>query len=58
MERLMIAKPKTTLKEAAIAIGKAVSEWTARRALHRIGLTAAVKQKKKQHFPRKILQQE
>lgn len=46
MEHLMISKPKTTPKEAAIAINKSVSEWTARRALRRIGLTASVKQKK------------
>ena len=42
----MIAKPKTTPKEAAIVFGKPVRDWTARRALHRIGLTAAVKQNK------------
>ena len=36
MQRLMIAKPKPTPTEVAIAIGKPVSEWIARRAHHRI----------------------
>ena len=45
MERLMIVKPKTARKKAAIAIGKQASFWLARRALHRIGLRATAKRK-------------
>ena len=41
----MVAKRKTTPKEAALAIDKPVREWTAQRALHSIGLTTLVKQK-------------
>lgn len=48
--RLMIREMKKngskTPKQAANAINKDVSEWTARRALQRIGLVAAVKKKK------------
>lgn len=46
MERLMTNKQVKTPKQAAAAINKPVSEWTARRALRRIGLVSAVKQKK------------
>lgn len=42
----MTTKQVSTPKEAAAAINNPASEWTARRALQRIGLTSAVKQKK------------
>lgn len=45
VRRLAIDDIKTP-KEAAIAINKEVSEWTARRAFRRIGFVSAVKQKK------------
>lgn len=45
MEHMTIRK-KTTPKQSALTMNTPVSEWTARRALHRIGLIAAIKQKK------------
>lgn len=46
MERLLSSRQVKTPKQAAAAINKPVSEWTARRALRKIGLISAVKQKK------------
>lgn len=46
MERLLRKSSKLTPQEATLAINKPTSEWTARRALKRIGLIASVKQKK------------
>lgn len=46
MEREMRKDSSITPKQAADALNKNVSEWTARRALHRIGLLSAVKKKK------------
>ena len=44
-EILLTSKQVEIPKQAAAAIGKTVSEWTARRALRRIGLISAVNQK-------------
>lgn len=46
MERLLTQQVAKTPKEAAQMIQKPVSEWTARRALKKIGLEAAIKPKK------------
>lgn len=46
MEHLMMTKQLSTPKEAAAALNIPVSEWTARRALQRIGLISAVNQEK------------
>lgn len=46
MERLMRRKDSLTPKLAAEQINMDVSQWTARRALRRIGLISAIKQKK------------
>lgn len=46
IERLMRKNDTKTPKLAAKAINKNVSEWTIRRALRKIGLVSAVKQKK------------
>lgn len=46
IERLKRNKDTKTPKLAAKAINKNASEWTVRRALRRIGLVSAVKQKK------------
>lgn len=46
MARLLTAGTAKTPKEAAITLGKNISEWTARRSLNRIGLQAAEKKKK------------
>lgn len=46
VERLMMTKNAKTPKIAAEALNKAVSDRTVRRALRRIGLVSAVKQKK------------
>ena len=46
IERLMRNRGTKTPKQAARALNKNVSEWTVGRALLRIGLVSAVKQKK------------
>lgn len=51
MEHLMSRQLVKTPKIAAAAINKPVSEWTARRALRKIGLVSAVKQKKTRAIP-------
>jgi len=54
MERLIITGECKTPKPASLKIGKHVSEWTTRRALRRIGLVSAVKQKKPALSPKNI----
>lgn len=46
IERLMRKSDTKTPKLAAKAINKSVSDWTVRRALRKIGLVSAIKQKK------------
>lgn len=45
MEHIMTTMKEITPKKAAVVINKSISEWTVRTALHRIGKTAAIKQK-------------
>lgn len=53
MERLIRNSSKITPKEASQIINKPTSEWTARRALKKIGMVASVKKKKTSPFKKK-----
>ena len=52
-QRLLTSKQVKTPKHAAATIDKPMSEWTLRRALLRIDLTSAIKQKKNQRCQKK-----